>query len=568
MKKIRIVEFLKIQCIGRRHSFPSNPKLQPENNNIIERVMHMEKKKQTCARKHTRKGRNVVGISLMITVILLSLTLIGILIFVAVKLAGSSGGEKASEAQQKAWNLTETVNLSEDLFFANHSRTPLDNPEISGAVNEMQQLSRWKNMAGAAVNYHMVIIEEETYDATAYIGERCLGKTQTRQIDVYSTEDKEHGKWYLLEIQERDCFHASQYSIAPGVYFWKADGSTPIHTIAGEITGTEKEHLIGLLSNYLLTKYSSYVEARMGALQVQAYSSGSGLTAMTLKSETGMAMLTGNVEQLEGLTANYTEKEGDTVYNFVVEVTYGETFDIGVVNVERKNPYNWRDVQNEIAFWSGENPEEATLEDATRANETWQQLHIPEEFSARATVNSTANVVTLHQRQIDNYYIVCSGQQVLDGIAYHRISIEYTKRGMADSEIQAGTYIFDDEFIWTDVGVLRIENAPRLYGILKSFGTETYLNTSWQMGMCGDMYLEMYETHDNHSIRLVEKGDQISGYPNYAKVIANNQYQLEELQTHISYRVEDKWDVSTSLEATISYKPEKVAFSLPSQIEN
>lgn len=547
--------------------FSRYPETTTKNHNI-ERVMNMEKKKQNRARKRTRKKRNVVGIVLMVMLILLTLLLIGILIFVAVNLSGHPNEVVDPETQPKAWSPVETTDLSEDIFFANHTRATLGDPKIAGDVSQMQQIGRWNHMTEAVVNYHMTIVEEETYGATAYIGERCLGKTQTRQIDVYSTSDKEHGQWYLLEVQEKDCFHASQYSIAPGMYFWKADGSSPIYTILGEITGTQKDHLMELLSNYLLTTYVSYVEARMGELQVQAYSAGSGITAMTLKNDTGMAMLTGNVEEIGSMTANYAENEGDTVYNFVMEVAYGETYDIGVVNLERKNPYNWKDHPNEISFWNGEKTQAATLENVEKANETWHQLHIPEQFSARVTVNTSAVVMAHSQKQVDNYYIVCSQQQILNEKAYHRISIEYIKRGLADSEIQAGTYIFDDEFIWTDIGVLRIENAPRLYEILKSFGTETYLNANWQMGMCGDMYLEMYENKDNHRIHLIERGDQISGHPNYAKVIANNQYQIEELQTHTSYRAEDKWDVSTSLEATISYKPEKVAFSLPSVIEN
>lgn len=555
-----MVEFLKIQCIGRRQSFRSKPKTQQENNEI-ERVMNMEKKSKKRTRK--RKKSNPVGVVLMVTVVLLALVLIGIFIYVAVQLVNLPGGPKNPEEPTVVWNPEVTENLSEDIFFANHARESLGKPQITGDVNQMQQLSRWQNMTEAVINYHMQILEEETYGATNYIGNRCLGKTQTRQIDVYSTKDEERGLWYLIKIQDRDGFHSSQYSIAPGIYFYKADGSTPIYTVTGEITGTEKAELLALLNNYLLTEYPHYVEARMGELRVEAYANGSATTAMTLKSESGILMLTGNSEQITGMTANYSENEGDTVYNIVTEIEYGKTFDVGVVDLERQSPYSRTSGASEIAFWDGEEPTVATLEDVSRANEVWQEIHIPEEFSARATVSTITNVVADRQTQIDNAYIVCCQQQIIDGKAYHQITIEYTKRGLAENQIAAGTYVFDDEFIWTDRGVLRVANAPKLYAILQSFGTETYLNANWQTGMCGNLYLESYETNANHSIRLVEKGEEISGHPNYAKIVVDNQYQIEELQTHIRYQVDGKWEYSTDLEATVTYKPEKVQFSLP-----
>lgn len=522
-----------------------------------------------------RTPRQKVGVIAMILAAILAIILLVSVVMLATKMA-KQAPEEVENAEPAVVEVTE--GLTESVFLSNNLLSSWKTGTVELTQEDQSQVEKWETQIALTNAYHMTITEQETYnvDEAWYklmpgsggnyaATSKDLSQTQTRQIDVYLTLDSNKDQWYLIQIAEQDFTHSSAYSVMPGVYFFRADGSSPIETVGGEITGEEKEEMMSLLNKYLLPNYCDLenIAGKMGSLTSKTSNYEDGGATILLESENGEVELLGTQFQVEYIFGTYYNAEGDEKYDLSVEIQYGTVFTADDVSIQCENPYQSSGTVEELRFRNGLDSATVTLSDTDKANEVWSKIEIPEEFSVQATMDTTSTVRTNQLTKLTNQTVICVQRQMLGEETYTRVEVRYMKRQIGDTFLEAGVYIYNDTYIWTDRGTLLAADAPNLLELLKAFSADTYLNVKWQLGLCGDMYLETYHEDRGYEISLIEADKPVSGFTNYARVKLNQNYQVETFQTHIRFQADNEIETAIDFGATIDYDPEKIAFSVP-----
>lgn len=506
---------------------------------------------------------------------------IAFVVILAVILVKSIQLIRTEEAEsESAKTIVVTEGLTEGMFLSQRDDSIPESGKVSYSTEAEAILQKWKKMARGVVCYHMTITETETYGANdslikavpsnpSFIMEQVeLDVSQTRTIDVYSTIDDASNQWYVICVQESNFIHSSQFSIMPGVYFFRADGTSAIHTLKGEITGEEKEKLMNQLTQYTLIQYCNpeRIAGRTGDLEAVSSVNGE-YVAVLFSNETGQYEISGTANQIQKANAIYSVADRGEVYQISVEIEYGTMFDPEQVQVLNKNPYEYTGIKEELELWDGSSSQTITLAQQNEVNEVWKQIAAAEEYSARGVIEATTTVMLDEPRELEEHAIITVKRKMVEGMLLTEVVVNYPQRsGFTTTSLVAGNYLFNDEFIWTDRGILAIKDAPNLYWELINLGADTWSNAKWQLGNCGPLYLEEIELDDKTEIALTEQGDDINGYPNYARIRLDRQHHLEVMQTHIRFE-DDGRRSSIDLETRMEYDLEEITISIPSELK-
>jgi len=536
----------------------------------------MSNNKKNRARRRARKVARLVTAAAMIALV----------IILVVILAKTMQQSKEAEVES-AKTIVATEGLTEGMFLSQKKDSIPESGKVSYTPEAEAIVQKWMEKAEGTVEYHMTIQEKETYGANDSLIKEIwsnpsfsmeqikLDKSQTRTIEVFSTVDSSNNQWYIIYVHEQNFNHSSQFSIQPGVYFFKADGTSAIKTLKGEITGEEKEKLMSQLTQYTLTQYCNpeKMAGRMGKLE--SVSSVNGEYVATLFSNPNAQYeISGTADQIQKANAIYSirgqeePKKVSEIHQISVEIEYGMMFDPEQVQVSNQNPYDHTGVMDELKLWDGSSSQAISLTQEKEANETWKQTGFAGEYSARGVTRATTMVMIDKARNIEDHTIIIVDRKMVEGMLLTQVTVNYVERcGFATTELAAGTYLFNDKFIWTDRGILAIQEAPNLYKELISFGPNTWSNVKWQLGNCGSLYL--YEIHlkGETEVALNEQGDSISGSQNYARVEIDKKYKVQDFQTHVSFEDGGRQS-SIDLEMMMEYNLDEISISLPKELKN
>lgn len=518
-------------------------------------------------RRRKKRPSRVIGAGLIVISVVAVMTLVATLVYTMFALMFA----KPESPEEDPKDPVPTA--SEAMFLENNILGTLSPGTVTASETQQETIKKARELLSKKQNYHMTILEHETYGTDQILISsipgrnegKDLSQTQTRQIEVYSTYKEGDGQYYLIEVTEIGFVHASKFTVEPGIYFFRAGGNSPIYTINGQIPGEEKARVLELLEGYLLPNYCNIdnFTMRMGDLSVKEFYEEKGSLEAILENPNGLLEISATDNHLNRITATFDKPDDAESYKLEVAITYDETFDPDRVSLNRVNPYKQETTYDQIAYWTKSEDGLASFKQVSEANEIWQNLKNPEEFSATVNETMKLTVVTSEQKEIKNVATVQVKKQKVDQEVYTFVSIRQDRRAFGEMPLAAGQYIFNDEFIWTSYGKVAIADAPKMYQILSGFATQTYVDVKNHAASCGEVYLESFQANGDYQINLVEKNAKKANSPNYVRVLVDSEHQVENFQTAIRYYTEDKWKTLVDVEVIFGYQEEDYTFSVP-----